>query len=67
MGVIFAFLNIPDKVRVFLHSLSLEKALSGGLGQGGYYIVGVICFAIMGYALYRTGLAKEEPEVLERS
>lgn len=67
MGVIFAFLGRSEAVNAFINKVSLNKALTGGLGQGGYYILGVICFAIMGYALYRTALSKEEPEILERS
>jgi uncharacterized oligopeptide transporter (OPT) family protein len=60
MGVIFAFLNIPDKVVAFLKKLSLEGAMTSALGQNGYYLVGIVFFAIMGYVLYRTAIAKEE-------
>jgi putative OPT family oligopeptide transporter len=60
MGVLFAFLNIPEKVKEFIGRLSAEKLLVGGLGQTGYYILGVVFFAIMGYALYRTGMSRED-------
>ena len=60
MGVIFAFLNIPDKVVAFLKKLSLEGAMTSALGQNGYYLVGIVFFAIMGYVLYRSAIAKEE-------
>jgi putative OPT family oligopeptide transporter len=59
MGVIFAFLRIPDKVVAFLQRLSLEKMITEGLGENGYYLLGVVFFAGMGYALYRAGIAKE--------
>ena len=61
MGVIFAFLRIPDKVVTFLQKLSLEKMLTDGLGEIGYYLLGVAFFAVMGYALYRAGTSKEKP------
>jgi putative OPT family oligopeptide transporter len=61
MGVIFAFLRIPATVVAFLGRLSLEKVLTLGLGQAGYYILGVVCFAIMGYALYRAGVSRQQP------
>jgi hypothetical protein len=59
MLVLFAFLNIPEKVKHFIGGLSLEKTLTGALGEGGYYFLGVIAFAIMGYMLYRTGKSRE--------
>jgi OPT family oligopeptide transporter len=61
MGVIFAFLRIPATVVAFLGRLSLEKVLTLGMGQAGYYILGVVCFAIMGYALYRAGVSRQQP------
>ena len=61
MGVIFAFLRIPATVVTFLSRLSLEKVLTLGLGQTGYYVLGVACFAIMGYALYRAGVSRQQP------
>jgi OPT family oligopeptide transporter len=60
MGVIFAFLKIPDKVVEFLKKLSAENALVTGLGQTGYYLLGVAFFAVMGYALYRAGISKQK-------
>ena len=61
MGVIFAFLRIPAKVVALLEHLSLEKILTSGLSETGYYILGVVFFAIMGYALYRAGVSKQQP------
>jgi len=67
MGVLFAFLNIPEKVKHFMDGLSLEKILTGGLGETGYYLLGVAFFALMGYALYRTGVSKEKTDLTEAS
>jgi OPT family oligopeptide transporter len=61
MGVIFAFLRIPTKVVAFIDKLSLEKTLTSALSQPGYYLLGVVCFVIMGIALYRAGASKQQP------
>jgi uncharacterized oligopeptide transporter (OPT) family protein len=60
MGVIFAFLNIPDKVVEFLKKLSLEDSLKGALSQNGYYGIGVAFFVLMGYILYRVAISQEK-------
>jgi len=61
MGVLFAFLNIPEKAKLIIGKLSLGKFLTDGLGQTGYYLLGVAFFGMMGYALYRAGVSKEKP------
>jgi len=61
MGVIFAFLHIPAAVVTFLERLSVENAMRAGLGETGYYLLGVVFFAIMGWLLYRAGVAKSKP------
>jgi OPT family oligopeptide transporter len=61
MGVIFAFLHIPAAVVTFLERLSVENAMKSGLGETGYYLLGVVFFAIMGWLLYRAGVAKSKP------
>lgn len=60
MGVIFAFLRIPEKVVVFMQGLSVEGFLRTGLGEAGYYLLGVAFFAAMGYVLYRYGVSKKK-------
>jgi OPT family oligopeptide transporter len=62
MGVLFAFLRLPPKIKDFMDSLSLENALTKGLGTNGYYLLGLIFFAIMGYALYRAAIKKDNNE-----
>lgn len=64
MGVIFAFLNIPDKIVLLLKRMSMESWLTGVLSKNGYYFLGIAFFALMGYALYRAGVAKDDrPEM----
>ena len=63
MGVVFAFLNIPDKLSAGLKKLSVEHGLINVLGLGWYYIVGVAFFALMGWMLYRTAMRKSEIEI----
>ena len=60
MGVIFAFLRIPEKVVVFMQRLSLEGVLRTGLGEAGYYLLGVAFFAAMGFVLYRYGVSRKK-------
>jgi putative OPT family oligopeptide transporter len=52
-GTIVAFLHWGDKVGAFVDSLDLSEKLTGALGAGGYQILGVACFALMGLLLYR--------------
>ena len=59
MGVLFALLNIPDKIVHLLKGLSLEKLLTDRLSLTGYYLLGLAFFALMGYALYRVGTQRE--------
>ena len=59
LGVIFAFLNIPEKVANGLKSLSAEHWLRNNITWG-YDVLGVIFFAIMGYTLYRIALKKQK-------
>ena len=61
MGVIFAFLNIPDKIVHLLKQVNMEKGLTATLGETGYYLLGVAVFAVMGYALYKAGTKPDEP------
>ncbi|MCS6916732.1 MAG: oligopeptide transporter, OPT family [Chitinophagales bacterium] len=57
-GVIIALLSVNSNVYAFLQRISAEHALTGALGQGGYYLLGVLFFAFMGFLLYRLGTQK---------
>ena len=52
-GVLVAILSVDDDVNKAIGGLSVEHALVGELGAGGYQVLGVICFVIMGFVLYR--------------
>jgi hypothetical protein len=52
-GTIVAFLHWGDKVGAFVDALDLGDNLTHALGAGGYQILGVLCFAVMGFVLYR--------------
>ena len=52
-GTIVAFLHWSDKVGAFVDGLDVSGPLTRALGAGGYQILGVICFAVMGIVLYR--------------
>ena len=65
MGVVFAFLNIPERVASWLKTVSLEEKLQGQLSTTGYYVLGIAFFSLMGWMLYRTGLKKTVIETEE--
>jgi putative OPT family oligopeptide transporter len=60
MGVLFAFLNVPESTSEFLKKISLEHGLNEALGGGGYMLVGLLFFAVMGWMLYKNGMKKSE-------
>ena len=57
-GVIVAFLTANDSVNAWLQRISLEHGLSAALGTTGYYLLGVLFFAFMGWVLYRIAMKK---------
>lgn len=52
-GVLVAILSVNDGINAAIGKLSVEGALEHTLGAGGYQLLGVLCFAAMGYVLYR--------------
>lgn len=60
-GVLVAVLSVNEDVAASLQSISAEHGLSGALGNGGYQVLGVLFFAVMGYVLYRIGRQKQAP------
>ena len=60
MGVVFAFLSVPQSVVAFMNRLSLEKVMTGVMGVNGYYLLGFAFFAVMGLGLYRAGVSKQK-------
>jgi OPT family oligopeptide transporter len=58
-GVVIAILAGFDGTAAFLASVNSEHSLTSLLGEGGYYLLGVICFIAMAYTLYRIGIKKD--------
>jgi putative OPT family oligopeptide transporter len=63
LGVIFAFLNIPEKLAGGLKRLSVEEWFRNNLGESGYYLLGVLFFAVMAFTLYKIGISRKRMEV----
>ena len=57
-GVLIAVLSVNDTVLKGLDKLDLEPALNRALGGGGYQLLGVGFFALMGITLYRVSQRK---------
>ena len=55
-GVIAAILTVFFEPT--MNALNLEHDITGALGQGGYFILGVAFFALMGFVLYRIATSK---------
>jgi OPT family oligopeptide transporter len=53
MGVIVTGIGAKDSWAEALKGVSAEHGLSAALGAGGYDLLGVICFAVMGAILYK--------------
>ena len=52
-GTVVAFLHWGDKLGAFVDSLDISDKVTHLVGAGGYQILGVACFTIMGVLLYR--------------
>jgi len=52
-GVIVALLSVNDNIFKFFESISAKDSLSSLLGEGGYAILGVIFFGLMGWILFK--------------
>ena len=58
-GVLIAFIAGTSGGEQFLSRISLEETLVHELGNNGYYLLGLIGFALMALILYRNASAKE--------
>jgi OPT family oligopeptide transporter len=52
-GVLVAILSVNEGISKGLGAIDLEKPLEHALGAGGYQLLGVFFFAVMGFVLYR--------------
>jgi OPT family oligopeptide transporter len=59
-GVIIAFVSGSSGGQAFLDSVNTEHGLTGGMGQDGYFILGVLFFALMSFILYRVARSKKK-------
>jgi OPT family oligopeptide transporter len=59
-GVLVAILSVNDSIAASLGTVNAEHGLVGWLGQNGYYLLGALFFAVMGFTLYRIGIKKTE-------
>ena len=57
-GVVIAFLSGSTGGEKFLNKVTLEEGLVHALGTNGYFFLGVLFFAVMGWMLYKTALKK---------
>ena len=58
-GVIVALLSVDENVFKKLESISLAPALTNALGEGGFELLGVLFFTVMGLMLYRVATSKK--------
>ncbi|MBI3195596.1 MAG: hypothetical protein HYZ34_14185, partial [Ignavibacteriae bacterium] len=61
-GVVVALLSVNEGIFDFLRRLSADHGLTEALGNGGFQIIGVLFFALMGGALYKVA-KKPQPHV----
>lgn len=58
-GVVIAFIGASAGGEKMLNSVNMEEKLSGGMGQNGYFGLGVLFFALMAFILYRIATEKK--------
>ena len=58
-GVVIAFIVGSESGEKLLNTISLEGAISSGIGTNMYYLLGVFFFAVMGWMLYKTAIKKD--------
>ncbi len=59
-GVIIAFFAGSDTGEKLLNKISQEAGITGALSQSGYFLMGTIFFALMGWILYKVAIKKVE-------
>ncbi len=59
-GVIVAILMVIPSVRDRLSSINVEPAFLQWFGEGGYHLLGVLFFLLMGFVLYNVSMKKTE-------
>lgn len=59
-GVIIAFVSGSEGGASFLNAVNTEHTISNSLGINGYYLLGVLFFALMSFILYRVAVSKKD-------
>ncbi|HEY8917995.1 MAG TPA: OPT/YSL family transporter [Chitinophaga sp.] len=62
-GVLIAVLSGMNATGPLMASLNLEEGMTHALGQGGYYVLAVAFFALMGWILYRIANQQQKVEL----
>jgi OPT family oligopeptide transporter len=57
-GVLIAILSGFDSTAAGLANINMEEGISHALGEGGYFLLGVLFFAAMGFTLYKVAKSK---------
>jgi hypothetical protein len=53
-----------DSISEQLKKISMEGWLTNNLGINGYYLMGTLLFALMGWILYRVGVKRSDKQQL---
>ncbi len=59
-GVLVAILSVNENVTAGLAKINAEHGLTEMLGTNGYFLIGALFFAFMGFVLYRIGIKKTD-------
>jgi uncharacterized oligopeptide transporter (OPT) family protein len=58
-GVIIAFLAGSSGGEKVLNAVTMENGFTGALSENGYFLLGTLFFAAMGFILYRVAIKKQ--------
>jgi OPT family oligopeptide transporter len=59
-GVVIAFITGTSGGEKFLQNISMEHGLVSSLSENGYFLLGTLFFALMGFILYRVAMKKTD-------
>ncbi|HCL05492.1 MAG TPA: peptide transporter [Chitinophagaceae bacterium] len=59
-GVVIAFITGTSGGEKFLQNISMEHGLVSALSENGYFLLGTLFFALMGFVLYRVAMKKTD-------
>lgn len=59
-GVLVAILSVNESVTAALGKINAEHGITEAIGTNGYFLIGALFFALMGFVLYRIGIKKTD-------